>query len=245
MEIKPIKRHSLTDQAFDQILQFIVNRQWLPGEKIPSENELAASFNISRVSIRAALQKLIALGLLEARVGEGTFVLKPSPAHYFRSLIPTMLLTVQDDRDVSELRRGIEIECAMLAAERATPAEIERIEAAYAQMNTLIHGENLAEYIVADFQFHLAIAQASHNQMLVEVTIILKDILFMHYTDMIKAMGPEIGFDYHRLILEAIKARNPEQAADYVRKMMNCFIEELCISQDEKYPAGGKSVERN
>lgn len=233
MEIQPIRKRSITDQAFDQLLVLIMNRQWLPGEKIPSENELATSFGVSRVSIRAALQKLIALRLLEARVGEGTFVLKPSPANYFRSLIPTMLLTARDDRDVSELRRGIEIECARLAAERATPEEIQRIEAVYAEMNALIHCDDLSEYLVADFKFHLAIAQASHNQMLVEVMIILKDILFMHYTDMIKALGPEIGFDYHGLILEAIRAHDPEQAADYVRKMMNCFIEQLCVEQTE------------
>ncbi|KYZ75966.1 hypothetical protein AXX12_05875 [Anaerosporomusa subterranea] len=234
MEIQPIKKQSVTDQAFDQILRFIVNRQWLPGEKIPSENELAASFTVSRVSIRAALQKLIALGLLDARVGEGTFVLKTSPAHYFRSLIPTMLLTYRDDRDVSELRRGIEIECAMLAAERATMNEIEQIEAAYSRMNVLIHCDDLAEYIAADFTFHLSIAKASHNQMLVDVMTILKDILYMHYTDMIKAMGPEIGFDYHGQILEAIKARSPEQAAENVRKMMNCFIGQLDAYQSVK-----------
>lgn len=233
MDIQPIKKRSLADQAFEQILWFIVHRQWLPGEKIPSENELAALFSISRVSIRAALQKLIALGLLEARVGEGTFVLRTSPAHYFRSLIPTMLLSYQDDKEVSELRRGIEVECATLAAVRATPEDIERIEAAYARMNTLIHSENLAEYIAADFAFHLAIAQASHNQMLVDVTTILKDILYMHYTDQIKSMGPEIGFGYHQKILEAIKARSPQQAADYVRKMFNCFIEQIDQYQRE------------
>lgn len=233
MDIQPIKRQSLADQAFEQILWFIVHRKWLPGEKIPSENELAALFSVSRVSIRAALQKLIALGLLEARVGEGTFVLKPSPAHYFRSLIPTMLLSYRDDKEVSELRRGIEVECATLAAERATPEDIERLEAAYTKMNALIHSDKLADYIAADFTFHLAIAQASHNQMLIDVTTILKDILYMHYTDMIKTMGPEIGFDYHGKILEAIKARSPQQAADYVRKMIHCFIEQIEHYQQE------------
>jgi DNA-binding FadR family transcriptional regulator len=115
----------------------------------------------------------------------------------------------------------------MLAAERATAEEIEQIEAAYAKMNVLIHCDDLSEYIAADFHFHLTIAQASHNQMLVDVMTILKDILYMHYVDMIKAMGPEIGFDYHGQILEAIKARSPEQAAENVRQMINCFIEQL------------------
>lgn len=224
MQIKPIKKQSVSDEVFDQISSLILSRQWLPGDKIPSENELGILFNVSRISIRAALQKLIAIGMLESRVGEGTFVIKSTPANYFKSLIPNMVLTKHDDKAILELRRGIETESIMLAAERATQADIERIESVANAMEILINQEDLSEYILADFNFHMEIAKASKNALIVEVMLILKDLLFLHYTDMIKNMGPDVAYDYHGEMLDAIKTKNPLKGAAAVRNMIQDLI---------------------
>ena len=72
--VKPIKRVSVGEQVFTQLKELLVQGEWKPGEKLPSENELAAQFGVSRITVRQALQKLGALGLVETRLGEGSFV---------------------------------------------------------------------------------------------------------------------------------------------------------------------------
>lgn len=235
MMIRPIKKQSVTDEVYDQISNLIISREWLPGDKIPSENELGLMFNVSRVSIRAALQKLIAIGLLESRMGEGTFVIKSTPANYFRSLIPNMVLTKLDDKAILELRRGIETESIMLAAERATQEDIERIESIARHMNELIKQDDLSEYIIADFNFHMEIAKASKNALLLEVMVILKDLLFVHYTDLVKNIGPHFAYDYHEEMLEAIKEKNTSKAVEAVRNMVQNLISKLDDIGQTKY----------
>ena len=69
-----LKRKSISDQIFDILKEKIISNQWKPGDKIPSETELAASFGVSRLSARTAIQRLSALGLVEIRVGDGTYI---------------------------------------------------------------------------------------------------------------------------------------------------------------------------
>lgn len=81
-----IMKTSLTDQIFDYIQGEIVKGTWKPGEKLPSETELAASLGVSRMSLRSAIQRSCAMGLTETRVGEGTFVRNFSLRSYFAQL---------------------------------------------------------------------------------------------------------------------------------------------------------------
>ena len=73
MAIKKVVKSSVSQQVFDQLREQILSGSWKPGQKLPSENELAAQFGVSRVTVRNALQKLSGLGLLETRFGEGSF----------------------------------------------------------------------------------------------------------------------------------------------------------------------------
>lgn len=74
MVIKPINKVNVSEQVFSQLKKAIVEGVWKPGDKIPSENELASSFGVSRMTVRQSLQKLIALGLIETKLGDGSYV---------------------------------------------------------------------------------------------------------------------------------------------------------------------------
>jgi len=90
MAIRKIKRQSVSDQVFEQLKEQLLMNEWRRGEKLPSENELATSFDVSRVTVRHALQKLTALGLIETKLGEGSFVRDVAPGismNQFRWLI--------------------------------------------------------------------------------------------------------------------------------------------------------------
>ena len=126
-QIKPIEKKNISEQVLEQITDNIVKQQWPAGAKLPSENDLAQMFKVSRVSVRTALHKLIALGILEVRNGEGTFVRRADAGVYLNSLIPTLVLEPHDILELLEFRRGIEMLSCELAAERATPEDIEKL----------------------------------------------------------------------------------------------------------------------
>ena len=81
LKVVPVKKSSASDQVFEQLKDNLIQGTWKPGEKLASENELASLFGVSRITIRQALSRLAALGLVETRLGEGSFVEKAGSFH--------------------------------------------------------------------------------------------------------------------------------------------------------------------
>jgi GntR family transcriptional repressor for pyruvate dehydrogenase complex len=129
IRLKPINPKRISDQVFDQLRELIFRGDFQPGDKIMTERELAQALNVSRNSVREAINKLVTLRFLEQRQGQGTFV---------RSMDETVkipLATVMETQDASlidllEMRMGIECNAASLAAQRANPTDLEAIEKA-------------------------------------------------------------------------------------------------------------------
>ena len=128
MPIQPINRQFVSEQVYEQLKHQLLTGEWKPGDKIPSENELAAAFGVSRVTVRHALQKLTALGLIETRVGEGAFVKEIKPGIYMNNMYPLVYLGKDSVVEVMEFRTIIEVGAAGMAAERITDKDIEKLE---------------------------------------------------------------------------------------------------------------------
>jgi len=219
--IKPVKRISVAGEVFEQIKQNIMNRNWLPGLKIPSETELASLLNVSRVSVRAAIQKLIVMGLLEAKQGEGTFVTDPTTTTLLNMTIPRLMLYKHQDREILEIRRCLESEAAYLAAERATEEEVGKLKIMLAAMVDLRAANRIDDYVQEDFNFHMLVAKASRNNLFCDLMLILKDVFYLHFAHMVKDIGIEVGYDEHRDLFDAIKNKEPQKAADVTRSLIN------------------------
>jgi GntR family transcriptional repressor for pyruvate dehydrogenase complex len=219
--IKPVKRVSVADEIFEQIKQNIMSRNWLPGSKIPAETELAALSNVSRVSVRAAIQKLIVMGLLEAKQGEGTFVTDPTTTALFNMTLPKLMLHQHHDMEILEIRRCLESEAAYLAAERATEEEIEELKLILDTMVAQRAANRIDDYVQEDFNFHMLVAKASRNNLFCELMLVLKDVLYLHFAHMVKDIGIEVGYDEHRDLFNAIKNKEPQIAADITRSLIN------------------------
>ena len=174
-----IKKASAVDLICNKMKEQISLGIWATDRKIPSENELAEAFGVNRLTVRLALQKLNTLGVLDTRVGEGTFV-RPFNFSEHMHEISEFYITPKVLDDISEYRKILEIECARLAMERATPEELEELrgwcvkyEAAYLEYRAADDGNNreLAErlYQIAndcDIGFHSQICKMSHNDLL-------------------------------------------------------------------------------
>lgn len=160
IRLKPISPKRISDQVFDQLRELIFRGDYKPGQKIMTERELAKVLNVSRNSVREAINKLVTLRFLEQRQGQGTFVRSMDDA------VKIPLATVMATQDASlidllEMRMGIECTAASLAAQRATSADIEAIEKAIGEMERDTADGGLGTE--GDLAFHMAIATATKN----------------------------------------------------------------------------------
>lgn len=225
MPIKQIKKKNISTEIFDQIKDNIVSGEWKPGDKIPPENELGKLLGVSRVSVRAALQKLSVLGLLTTRHGEGTFVSDLSPDMYMNSLIPVLALDETQILEVLEFRKIIEVESVKLAAQRATDEDIRKLEEIVLTMKESKYDPE--RFAKEDMFFHETLVNTAKNSILSKVNSIIRDILLSQQIKIQEIMGPTLALKYHPAILEAVVKGDPELASRLMGEHIDTTIESV------------------
>ncbi|WP_101697561.1 FadR/GntR family transcriptional regulator [Clostridium minihomine] len=216
MALQAIKKTNISEQVFNQLKQQLLDGTWTPGQKLPSENELCAAFGVSRITVRQALQKLTVLGLLETRLGEGSFVREFTPGHYMNEMIPAMYLGASSVEEIFEFRVIMEVEVAGIAARKATDADIERLSQSLKRM-TDIRGD-INAYTKEDFHFHMILAEISGNSLVIHLMGLLTDVLEAAIQNVTRTIGEDSGLKYHNLLLEAIKIHNYDMAKTVMRE---------------------------
>ncbi len=202
-----IRQPSLSDQVTDQLKELIARGALKPGERLPSERELAERFGVSRTVVREAVRSLTAKGLLEVTAGSGMVVRKPtasSIAEHFN-----LLLRLNSDGDplehIFDIRHVLEVEIAGRAAEQATESDIKQMEQ-YLQMMAE-NGHDLEQAATADVEFHTALARATQNPMfgilLSSISEIMLEVRRLGFT---LTGAPEQIFEEHARILDRVKA---------------------------------------
>src|SRR5262247_4023589 len=117
--MRPVHRNSLSDEIVDQIIDLITKGVLKPGERLPSEKELCLRFGVGRTTIREALRSLAEMGILDGRVGEGTFVSADNRKYLGKALQWGLLIHRKNVNDLVETRLMLESQTAYAAAERA------------------------------------------------------------------------------------------------------------------------------
>lgn len=215
MSLKSIESENKVDKVFYQMKRKIVDESWGVGEKLPSEKELCDMFNVSRVSVRSAIQKLRSLGLIETFQGKGSFVTQK--IDIANSLFPKLNIDRKDFFDIIEFRELIEYKSIELAVERADNADIDNIEKALKKM--LSNVTDYKKYSLADYEFHLAIVRASKNKILIMVMENVKSIFQYYLEELNRVFGiNENSTEGHIELFEAIKNRDAETAKRSIRE---------------------------
>lgn len=206
----PIERRKTYELVADSLIEQIRARTLRPGDVLPPERELVEAYRVGRSSVREALRMLESKGLIESR-GNGAF----SVANFRNPLNESLdlLLSVEEATyaELFEVRRILEGETVALAAARRTKAELEAMAAIVEEMAGGLSSEQ--RFITADLRFHLAIAEASRNRVLVHLMHAIRELLQRSLSSAYHVPGsPERAVEMHRLILEAVAARRPEEA---------------------------------
>ncbi|MEW6696935.1 MAG: FadR/GntR family transcriptional regulator [Bacillota bacterium] len=215
MDFKPIKAKKIYEEIVDQIKGMIASGELNPGDKLIPERELAERMEVGRSAVREAYRALEAIGVIEIRPGEGTFVRKIGN----KPMTDIMSLAVITGKDtlfeLLELRKIVETEAAALAAARRTDDDLKTIKNWLDQMNKDIENGNLGD--LSDLKFHYAIADAAHNSLLTRlmnsISETMKQELRVARENLYKKPGnPNRLYEQHKVIFEAI-AKGDESAA--------------------------------
>lgn len=219
MSIKPIKKVNVSEQVFEQMKELLTKGEWKPGEKLPSENELAEKFCVSRITVRQALQKLNVLGLLETRLGEGSFVRQIEPGDSMNALLPAVLLNRDMLMQVEEFREIIEVEAVKLAVERASEEDIANLKKILRRMETC--QGNSKKFGAADLEFHMKLGEMTRNDLMVKTQGILQSTLQEAIEDIVAGVGYAPGIYYHGQLIEAIENHDGRRAADIMKEHLS------------------------
>lgn len=211
--------------VYRTIEEKIFNKEWTPGMKIASENQLSQELGVSRMSVREAIEKMVALNVLTKKQGGGTFVNELSPSIYLNSLIPMLLFDNDNLLDVLEFREVIEVDSARLCAERCDEETIGVLESCYQIMCD--NNNKSPEFSNADYQFHMEIAKGTKNSLIIKVNSILTDIWKFQQKEINRYLGPSGGVQEHKKILDAIKARDSELAALFMKRHIERTYNEI------------------
>jgi GntR family transcriptional regulator, transcriptional repressor for pyruvate dehydrogenase complex len=218
----PPARTTRSTSVFEKLLSLILRGEWKEGARIHPERELSQELGVGRASLREALKALELIGMIESRVGDGTFVCERS-AFLSRPLL--WAITGNDTTRVDELvesRLVLECEMAAFAAVRSNEDDISAIEDGVHLMQAGLG--NPTVLLESDLKFHLAIARAAHNQVLLNAVQMIRSLMRQWMLVTLHVPGVEKKvLSQHRHILAAIRAKDATAA----RNSMRLHLEEM------------------
>jgi GntR family transcriptional repressor for pyruvate dehydrogenase complex len=213
-EITPVR---LYESVIEQIMDLVENNELKPGDKLPPERELAEKLSISRGSLREAFRVLESRGLIKSKPGGGRFIREIRENGHNNTENIILSLEKSSILELLEAREIFEVKIAEVAAQRATPEDIDLIEKALNRMNK----EKIDKYkkTESDTEFHLAIAGASHNFVFVNIIKLHLDLLkeTREKTWQIPGRRKEQQ-EEHQAIFQAIKENNSKKAGEAILK---------------------------
>ena len=204
-------KSSLVDQIFDYLQSEILKGTWAPGEKLPSETELAVSLDVSRMSLRSAIQRCCAMGLTETRVGEGTFVRDFNLRSYFTELYRLKLLG-RNPNEINDMRAILQLGSVRLAmTDSISQEKIGKLEELFHQMEAAADRGDLPKFHELDSDFHRLICSLGNNELLFLIYDAIAELTddVMHH-NVEKSVAAFQGFsrimEHHKELVESIKA---------------------------------------
>ena len=218
---QPIQSERLYERIVDQIERRIVAGELEVGDQLPAERELAEQFGVSRTAVREAIKALREKGLVEIRLGRGTFVTNGANGAVRHSL-GLLLKNENGFAHLVEVREILEPEIAALAATRVEGEHIDSMAEAVETMETAL--DNADVFVEADLDFHLALAEATQNPIIPALMDSIIDLLREQRkrTGSVES-GLARGQHHHKKILEAVVQRDSQAA----RKAMKAHLKQV------------------
>ena len=238
---KAIRSSRLYEQIVEQIEGAIMKGKLKPGNQLPAERELAEQFGVSRTAVREAIKALREKGLVEAFSGRGTFITNGT-AQVIRQSLDFITKLGRPDAlvQLAEVRGILEPGIASLAAGRIESQQIKSLRESVAIMDRSL--QDPIGYIEADLDFHLTLAEAADNPLILSLIDSIVGLLREQRLRIFNVDGgPQRGQYHHKRILEAIERHDPAQARSAMQEHLQQVREDSQVSIVEE-PGMSKPV---
>lgn len=204
--LEKLRRETLSEKAATRLIDFIQDHHLRPRDALPSETTLAAEFGVSRQVIREALKSLQGKGIIDIVNGKGALVRAIDSETLFVLFQQAVHLNHSTMIELLEIRNGLEVQSAALAAQRRTPEDIRQMQEIIGEMRQHVYDPDA--YMPLDLAYHLSIASASHNMMLHHLLESIQEVS--------KAM-----------IREGLRHRHTAQQFEHVQELHEALFEEI------------------
>lgn len=243
-----VKPRKLSDVILEELETMIIEGSLKPGQKLPPERELATQFDVSRPSLREAIQKLEAKGLVTRKQGGGTFVNNNILTGLSDPLFELMSKNSESQFDLLEFRHGIEGMSAYYAAMRGTDTDFAEIQAKHDSIGTAQLENDLRLEAEAVCEFYLSICAASHNAVILQLARSMTPLVIDNIEQNLKILAkrPDVFAkisDYRKNLLETIVSGQPQRAWGASHKHL-AFIEEVLLKLTQENSRMERSMRR-
>jgi GntR family transcriptional regulator, transcriptional repressor for pyruvate dehydrogenase complex len=216
------KRESTVDFVINSIKKLLLTRKLMPGDMLPNETDLAASFNVSRGSIREAMKILSAFGIVEVKRGDGTYIAHSSNKALLDPFLFNLILSDAEPRELVELREFIELQVVRLVIKNAEDKDMERIKDVHYEMKELVQrnsGLSPQAHVECDMKFHAALGQATRNVLVEKIYGFILELFTPYIEKTYSADRNELNaFELHEAIINSLVKRDLNQALEATQK---------------------------
>jgi GntR family transcriptional regulator, transcriptional repressor for pyruvate dehydrogenase complex len=211
-QFRRVNKISISEDIAQQILDLISSGKLIPGQRLPSERELCKNFGAARSSLREALRGLSMIGVLTARVGEGTSVAADG-GKFLGKIMEWRLITEKHDiENLLEVRIALEGIAAANVARDGSQADIAKLSALLAKMKSSVKDKK--QFAALDLEFHVTLAKASGNSLLFDLICMIRNQLVTALDKLLLPPVRPLTYKEHAAIVEAIEQRDVDRARD-------------------------------
>lgn len=228
MDFRPIRTKKIYEEIIAQIKALILEGKLQPGDKLMSERDMAEKMQVGRSAVREAFRALEAMRIIEIKPGEGTYIRKANPDYLVEAI--SLLLSSEDHatRELMELRKILEGECAYLAALHRTNGDLEIMKQQLNDMKKEVQQGHLG--YDSDMSFHFSIYKATGNALIFKLMSALRDTVRHALREVLQELMrieptiPQHLYDEHVTVYQAIEKGEPKIARDAMRKHLNTAL---------------------
>lgn len=221
--IQPVKKTSISDEIVDQIMGLIESGELQPGQRLPSERDLCVQFGTGRSSLREALRCLSIVGVLHARVGDGTTVAANS-GRFLGKIFEWRLITEQQNiENLMQVRIALEGLTAASVAINGTSEDLRSLKLLLDQMKAAVNDR--AKFSALDLEFHIALAKASGNSLAMDLISMIRGQLARALSRVLVLPNARpLSLKEHLRVLDRIRDRDPEGARNAMDMHLNAAL---------------------
>lgn len=219
MKIDPIDKNSLSEQVVNHFIEKLLNGDLVIGDKLPSERDLSEELKISRTTLREGLKILDLMNVIKKEGKKNTISLNDS--NLLKESLEIHICTKDIDYlELLEIRSILETETVILAAKKAQKENITELEESLKKMKS--NKNNFKQYVLNDVKFHINLAKSTQNNVFLEIYSLIQELLKEYQLKIIKEKNIlEKSLEHHKIILKAIKDKNPQKAKEIMKEHLN------------------------